>query len=330
LRRFITTASTGSRNFVVGRVETCEQHPDADRLKVCTVDVGDGAPSQIVCGAPNVAAGQTVGVAKPGSVHARRDQAQEGKTPRRRVQRDDPGRGRSRIGMDHAGTMELDTKAKPGSPLADVIPISTEVIEFEITPEQARLPRRSTASRARFTRRRRPNSRPSRGPMIRAPTGPLKGIDVKIEAPDLCPRFTARIFENVKIGPSPRWLKARLIGGRNAAINNVVDITNYTMWITGQPLHAFDLDRVAGGKLVSARQAGREGRHARTARPHATAMSRALSQRGEGPIFTFSKMRAVNAGKGRALDLYVDALQRTGRARIIGPRLGRSLASDAA
>lgn len=236
-------------NFVVGKVETCEQHPDADRLKVCTVAVGDGAPSQIVCGAPNVAAGQTVGVAKPGSVMP--DGTKLKKAKLRGVEsngmilaEDEVG-----IGSDHAGIMELDSGAKPGTALADVVPIATEVIEFEITPNRPDclgvygIAREvHAASEAKLA--------PEPWADDAGSTGPLEGIDVKIEAPDLCPRFTARIFENVKIGPSPRWLKARLMAAGMRPINNVVDITNYTMWITGQPLHAFDLDKVAGGTLV--------------------------------------------------------------------------------
>jgi phenylalanyl-tRNA synthetase beta chain len=239
----------GIENFVVGKVQTCEQHPDADRLKVCTVDVGDGTASQIVCGAPNVAAGQTVAVAKPGSIMP--DGTKLKKAKLRGVEsngmilaEDEVG-----IGSDHAGIMELETKAKPGSPLADVLPIATDVIEFEITPNRpdclgvygiARELHAAAGAKLK----------PEPWAADLGTIGTLKSIEVKVEAPDLCPRFTARIFENVTIGPSPRWLKARLMAAGMRPINNVVDIGNYVMLLTGQPLHAFDLDNVAGAKLV--------------------------------------------------------------------------------
>src|SRR3954453_6109329 len=248
--------------FVVGKVLSAGKHPDADRLSVTTVDVGDGGePQQIVCGAPNVAAGQTVAVARPGAIMP--DGTKLKKAKLRGVEsngmilaEDEVG-----IGMDHAGTMELQTKAKPGSPLADVIPISTEVIEFEITPNRpdclgvygiAREVHAATGA-----------------PLAAAPwsddpggRGYVPGAHVRIEAPDLCPRFTARHFEHVTIGPSPRWLKARLTAAGLRPINNVVDITNYVMLLPGHPLHAFDLDRVAGGELTVRR--ARDGEQVET------------------------------------------------------------------
>ena len=90
--------------------------------------------------------------------------------------------------------------------------------------------------------------------------GPVAAAQVSVECPDLCPRFTARVFEQVTVAPSPAWLKARLAAAGQRPINNVVDITNYVMLLTAQPLHAFDLERVAGGRLtVQARARGRDG-----------------------------------------------------------------------
>ncbi|HWI23049.1 MAG TPA: phenylalanine--tRNA ligase subunit beta [Baekduia sp.] len=240
---------TGLESFVVGRVLTCEQHPDADRLRVCTVDVGGDEPSQIVCGAPNVAAGQTVGVARPGAVMP--DGTKLKKAKLRGVEsngmilaEDEVG-----IGQDHAGIMELETEAPNGSPLAAVIPISTDVIEFEITPNRpdclgiygiARELHAATGAELR----------PEPWAEDPGTGGKLAGLEVDVQSPDLCPRFTARVFEDVTIAASPRWLKARLMAAGLRPINNVVDITNYVMLLTGQPLHAFDLDKVAGGRLV--------------------------------------------------------------------------------
>ncbi|HTA06592.1 MAG TPA: phenylalanine--tRNA ligase subunit beta, partial [Solirubrobacteraceae bacterium] len=145
--------------------------------------------------------------------------------------------------------MVLDDALTAGTPLVDVLPILDDVIEFEITPNRpdclgvyglAREVGAATAS---------PLTPP---PWLedRGTPGDVAGVRIEVEAPDLCPRFTARVFENVTIGPSPLWLKARLMAAGQRPINNVVDITNYAMLLSGQPLHAFDLDRVAGAKLT--------------------------------------------------------------------------------
>ncbi|HWT95582.1 MAG TPA: phenylalanine--tRNA ligase subunit beta [Solirubrobacteraceae bacterium] len=243
--------------FVVGKVLTREQHPDADRLGVCTVDLGDGEePSQIVCGAPNVAAGQTVAVVKPGAVMPDGTKIKKAKL-----------RGVASSGMilserelqlseEHDGIMVLDDALAAGTPLAEVLPIATDVLEFEITPNRPDcLGVYGIAREIHAT---------TGAPLAIAPwwddpgtLGPVEGVSVEVQVPELCPRFTARVFEDVKIGPSPQWLKARLSAAGIRSISNVVDITNYAMLLTGQPLHAFDLDQVAGSKLVV--RAAREG-----------------------------------------------------------------------
>jgi len=237
-------------HFVVGKVVQREQHPDADRLSVCVVEVAPGETAQIVCGAPNVAAGQTVAVARPGSVMpdgaklkkaTLRGQLSDGMI----LAEDELG-----IGMDHAGTMVLDDALEAGAPLAGVLPLSTDVLELEITPNRpdclgvygvAREAHAATgAVLARAPWEDDPGSFDSSD----------IGIEIVVEAPDLCPRFTARAFENVTLAPSPPWLKARLMACGQRPINNVVDITNYVMLLTGQPMHAFDLDRIEGRRLV--------------------------------------------------------------------------------
>ncbi|MHB8656800.1 MAG: phenylalanine--tRNA ligase subunit beta [Solirubrobacteraceae bacterium] len=236
--------------FVVGRVLERHKHPDADRLSVCMVDVGGSTPSQIVCGAPNVRAGQTVAVAKPGAVMP--DGTKLGPARLRGV--DSNGmilaEDELAIGHDHDGILVLDVDGlKPGSPLADLIPISTDVLVLEITPNRpdclgiygvAREVHAATGAPLKPA------------PWARDPggEGPLGGAQIEVRCPELCPRFTARVFERVTIGPSPPWLKARLMAAGQRPISNVVDITNYVMLLTGQPLHAFDLDRVAGAALT--------------------------------------------------------------------------------
>ena len=236
--------------FVVGRVLTAEQHPDADRLRVCTVDVGEGEPSQIVCGAPNVAAGQTVAVARPGAVMP------DGATLKAAKLRGVVSAGmicaedELGLGAEHAGIMVLDGNVPAGMPLSDVLPIADDVLELEITPNRPDCLGLYGVAREVHAATGAPLAPPpwAEDPGSSAPLDPAVA-EVVVEDPDLCPRFTARVFEDVAIGPSPVWLKGRLLAAGQRPINNVVDVTNYVMLLTGQPLHAFDLDRVAGGKL---------------------------------------------------------------------------------
>jgi phenylalanyl-tRNA synthetase beta chain len=235
--------------FVVGKVLEAQQHPDADRLTVCAVDVGDGGPQQIVCGAPNVAAGQIVAVARPGAVMP--DGRKLGVVKLRGVEsngmilaEDELG-----IGTDHAGIMVLDDGLAPGTPLTGVLPIATEVLELEITSNRPDCLAVYGVARELHAATGAPLKQPPWTDDLGSP-GPIEGAEVRVEAPDLCPRFTARVFEDVKIGPSPPWLKARLMAAGQRPINNVVDITNYVMLLVGSPLHAFDFDRIAGGLLV--------------------------------------------------------------------------------
>ncbi|HEY7961651.1 MAG TPA: phenylalanine--tRNA ligase subunit beta [Solirubrobacteraceae bacterium] len=256
-------------HFVVGRVLACERHPDADRLSVCEVDLGPArpeGPATIVCGAANVAAGQSVGVARPGAVMPDgtklkkaklRGVASEGMI----LAEDELG-----IGSDHEGIMVLEqlvpgADLSPGAPLADALPIATDVVELEVTPNRPDCLGVYGVARELHAA--------TGAPLAPAPwsedpgsRGPLAGAEIEVRCPDLCPRFTARVFENVTIGPSPPWLKARLSAAGQRPINNVVDITNYAMLATGQPLHAFDLDRVAGARLL-VRRAG-EGEQVQT------------------------------------------------------------------
>ncbi|MGA2454167.1 MAG: phenylalanine--tRNA ligase subunit beta [Solirubrobacteraceae bacterium] len=245
--------------FVVGRVLSAEQHPDADRLKVCTVDIGaeDGAPATIVCGAPNVAAGQTVAVARPGAVMPDGTKLKQAKL-----------RGVVSEGMILSETelqinlgpptpegilvldgQMLDAELAPGTPLADVLAIAMDVLELEITTNRPDCLGVYGVARELHAATGAPLADPPWGEDPGS-AGPVSGAEVILEATDLCPRFTARVFEDVTIAPSPPWLKARLSAAGQRTINNVVDITNYAMLLTGQPLHAFDLDRVAGARLI--------------------------------------------------------------------------------
>jgi phenylalanyl-tRNA synthetase beta chain len=257
--------------FVVGRVLAAEQHPDADRLRVCQVDLGEDGegPASIVCGAPNVAAGQTVAVARPGAVMP------DGSELRRVKLRGVPSEGMILAehelafgvaadevdGIIVLDDMTPDAEFAPGTPLADVLPIATDVLELEVTPNRPDCLAVYGVARELHA---------ATGAALASPPwdedpgtpGAIDGAEVSVDCPDLCPRFTARVFENVTIAPSPPWLKARLSAAGQRPINNVVDITNYVMLLTGQPLHAFDFDRVAGGRLTVRR--ARDGEQVQT------------------------------------------------------------------
>jgi phenylalanyl-tRNA synthetase beta chain len=259
LERLHRTGVGDPAEFVVGRVLEAERHPDADRLTVCTVDDGAAGARTIVCGAPNVAAGQTVAVARPGAIMP--DGTKLGEAKLRGVRssgmilaEDEVG-----IGEDHAGIMVLPDDLPPGAPLADHLPIADEAIEIEITPNRPDAMGVYGVARDLHA--------VTGAPLAGDPTaddaeadGPDRAEDhasVEIQDPDICLRFTARVFEDVRIGPSPPWLKQRLMAAGQRPISNVVDITNYVMLAYGQPLHAFDLDEVRGARIVVRR--AREG-----------------------------------------------------------------------
>ena len=239
-------------NFVVGKVLSAEQHPDADRLRVCSVDSGDDGPRTIVCGAPNVAAGQTVAVALPGAVMP--DGTKLGEAKLRGIKssgmilaEDELG-----IGGEHDGIMVLPDELTPGTPLGEIFALSCEVLEPEVTPNRGDcgglygIAREVHAATGAALSAPPWADDPGAGTLDQEPAG----IAVTVEDVGLCPRFTARVFENVTVGPSPIWLKARLAAAGQRSISNVVDITNYVMLVSGHPLHAFDLDQIAGGELT--------------------------------------------------------------------------------
>jgi len=242
--------------FVVARVLSAERHPDADRLTVCVVDDGSGSERQIVCGAPNVQAGQVVAVARPGAIMP--DGTQLGEAKLRGVKSSGMILAEDEVGISdaHAEIMVLDSNgAVPGAPLADHLPIADEVIDFEITPNRPDcLSIYGIAREVHAISGAELAEDPTAADVDGGDGDP--GVEIEID-PEICLRFTARVFEDVKIGPSPLWLKARLTAAGQRPISNVVDITNYVMLLTGQPLHAFDLDEVRGSRIVVRRaQAG--------------------------------------------------------------------------
>ncbi len=252
LERLERIGVPSDEGFVVGKVLKAEKHPDADRLTVCEVDDGSGSARTIVCGAPNVAAGQTVAVALPGATMP--DGSELGEAELRGVKSSGMILAEDEVGIGelHEGIMVLPDDLAAGSPLRDALPIADEVLELEITPNRpdclsvygvAREVHAATGAELADD--------PSNADAIASGQDTAEDhAAVEIADPDICLRFTARVFEDVKLGPSPEWLKQRLTAAGQRPISNVVDITNYVMLVTGQPLHAFDLDEVRGNRIV--------------------------------------------------------------------------------
>jgi phenylalanyl-tRNA synthetase beta chain len=251
VERLDTVGPPSGEGFVVGKVVKCEKHPKADRLSACMVETGDGE-RPIVCGAPNVAAGQTVAVALPGA------RMPNGEKLRKAKLRGIPSEGmilaadELEIGDDHEGILELDSSLAAGTPLAEVLPLGEPVLEIEVTPNRSDCFGVHGVAREVHAI--------TGAPLAADPwaeDAPAAGegkpedyASVAVEVPQLCPRFTARVFTDVTVASSPLWLQARLAAAGQRPINNVVDITNYVMLLTAQPLHAFDLDKVPGGELI--------------------------------------------------------------------------------
>ena len=232
--------------FRVGRVVEAGKHPNADRLQLCRVDVGEGEPRQIVCGAWNFGAGAIVAVALPGAV------LPDGRKLERAKLRGTVSDGmilserELELGTDHAGIMVL-TAGEPGEPLVDVLPLAETILEVESTGNRADLLSIYGLARdvcAIYDVELAPP--PGREPE-RAGDEP---VDITIEDYEGCPRYIGRLFRDVQIAPSPPWLRARLTGAGMRPISNVVDITNYVMLALGNPLHAFDYDTLAGHRIL--------------------------------------------------------------------------------
>jgi phenylalanyl-tRNA synthetase beta chain len=251
VERLETIGPASAEGFVVGKVVKCEKHPKADRLSACIVDTGDGE-RPIVCGAPNVATGQTVAVALPGATMP------NGMKLRKAKLRGLPSEGmilaadELELGDDHDGIMELDDSFAAGTPLGEVLPLGEPVLEIEVTPNRVDCFGVHGVAREVHAITGAPLAADpwAEDAPAEATGGASDYASVTVEVPELCPRFTARVFTDVEVGPSPLWLQARLSAAGQRPINNVVDITNYVMLLTAQPLHAFDLDKVPGGELI--------------------------------------------------------------------------------
>ena len=247
----------GLRGVVIGKVLTCFRHPDADKLTVTTVDIGSSEPLQIVCGAPNVAAGQKVPVALTGTMVFKGDEKLEIKKSKIRGQlsegmicaEDELG-----LGSSHEGIMVLDPSAKPGTPASEYFRIEHDtVFTIGLTPNRIDSgshfgAARDIAARLSLAGKRVTAVMPSVD-KFRVDDNSLP-IPVVIENRNDCRRYSGITISDVKISESPLWLQNRLRAVGQQPINNIVDITNYVLLETGQPLHAFDAGKIRGGKVV--------------------------------------------------------------------------------
>jgi phenylalanyl-tRNA synthetase beta chain len=244
--------------FRVGHVLEAEKHPDADRLQLTSVDVGEDRPYSIVCGAWNFGAGAKVAVALPGAT------LPNGLTLERRKLRGQVSEGmilaedELDLGTDHTGIIVLDDALEAGTPLADVLPLVEDVLDLEPTGNRADLFAVYGVARevaALFGGELLPM--PGEDPQQDGD----EAVGIGIDDPEGCLRFIGRALRDVGLGESPLWLKARLRHAGVRSISNVVDVTNYVMLALGSPLHAYDLDLLRGG-LVARR--AREGEKVRT------------------------------------------------------------------
>lgn len=243
------------KKLVVGYVESKTQHPNADKLNICKVDIGETEPVQIVCGAPNVDAGQyvivaTVGGRLPGGIKIKRAKL-----------RGEVSEGMicslQEIGVQsnvvpkafEDGIYNFPSEVKPGTDALEALYLNDQVMEFDLTPNRAdalsmvgAAYETSALYGAALTL---PETQPDT-----TETSAAQEISVSVENPDKTPYYSARVVKNVKIGPSPIWMQARLMKAGIRPINNVVDISNYVLLEYGQPLHMFDQDHIGSDHIV--------------------------------------------------------------------------------
>jgi phenylalanyl-tRNA synthetase beta chain len=247
IRRGVADEDGNLGLYRVGRVLEAGKHPNADRLQLCSVDVGESEPRQIVCGAWNFGAGATVAVALPGAV------LPDGRRLERAKLRGTVSDGmilserELELGSDHTGIVVFPEPWEPGTPLSDVLPLTDVVLELETTPNRPDLLAVYGVAREVAALHDTDLSPPPGADPERSGDEP---VDVKIEDYEGCPRYIGRLFRDVRIAPSPAWLKARLVAAGMRPISNIVDVTNYVMHALGNPLHVFDFDTLGGGRIV--------------------------------------------------------------------------------
>ena len=255
------------RDVLVARVLEVKQHPNADRLSLCVVDAG-GAPLEVVCGAANVQAGKSypfapVGATLPGGLKLERRKIRGVESNGMLCSAKELG-----LGVDHAGILELNTDAPPGTPFLDAVPIADEQILIDVsanrpdllchrgvarelavslggTVKLPEIPGGSAVKRLGGLKHGSPAAKP-----LNRSTAVVDGVEVRLEDPEGAPRYMIAVIRGVKVQPSPPWLATRLQSIGQRSINNIVDATNYILFEVNQPLHAFDLAKLRGPAVV--------------------------------------------------------------------------------
>lgn len=256
----VETIKGGLEHVVIAQVLTCEPHPDSDHLHLTTVDVGGERPLNIVCGAPNVAAGQKVVCAQIGTkIYTSDTEYYEIKKGKLRGAVSEGmlcAADELQLGTDHAGIMVLPDDAPVGMPAKEYFHVKDDcLLEVAITANRMDAISHIGVARDVVAVR---NTREGKQLRIKwpevaadlTPKAAGEPIKVTVEEPDLCPRYTGITLRNVKVGESPEWLQNRLRTVGLRPINNVVDVTNFVMMEVGQPLHAFDADQITGGHVI--------------------------------------------------------------------------------
>ena len=239
-------------DYVVGKIAGCTPHPNADALSLCTVDLGRGQTVSIVCGAPNVASGQQVAVAPVGT-----DLPSGQKIKRVRI-RGQESQGmilsekEMELGDDHSGIKVLPKDVFPGTPVSQALKLDRAFFDLGITPNRSDCLSVLGVAREVAAVCNLPLHVP-RFDLDQTEPDATTLLQVRIDDPDLCPVYQARIIESFKLGPSPDWMRYRLLGMGVRPINNIVDVTNYVMLELGQPLHAFDRQHISGNMIRVAR-----------------------------------------------------------------------------
>src|SRR3989441_582990 len=254
------------RDVLIARVLEVRQHPNADRLTLCLVDAGGGQPLEVVCGAPNVQAGKSypfapVGATLPGGLKLERRKIRGVESNGMLCSAKELG-----LGVDHAGILELDTAAPPGTPFLEPIPIADEQVIIDVSANRpdllchkvvarelavslgstVKLPELPAIGyRLQGAKSKRPDSQK---PI--ANSAVVDGVEVRLEDPEGAPRYMIAVIRGVKVQPSPAWLSTRLQAIGQRSINNIVDATNYILFEVNQPLHAFDLAKLRGPAVV--------------------------------------------------------------------------------
>jgi len=253
------THKGGLKGLVIGKVLTCEKHPDADRLSLTTVDVGAENPLHIVCGASNVRAGQSVVVATVGAeLHPSEGEAFTIKKSKIRGKESEGmicAEDEIGLGNLHEGIMVLEDNPKIGMPAAEYFGVENDVVfEIGLTPNRSDAASHIGVARDLVALL---NTRKNQNVVLKEPDIQMfnpkleqSPISVEVEDAAVCPRYTSLYIKDIKVQPSPDWLQNRLKAIGIRPINNVVDATQYVLFEMGQPLHAFDADKVLGNKVI--------------------------------------------------------------------------------